>query len=357
VAVGATVTRVRIFVASPGDVASERSQLDNVVAELNLMLPALAPDKHLTLDLVKWEKSVAPGLGRDAQDVVNQQIGDYDIFVGILWKRMGTPTAVALSGTEEEYQRAYASWQQDKKLPILFYFSQEPYSIKTREENEQLGRVLAFRDELSKHGLVWDYSGASGFADVIRPHLALVLGRMFSNRSAQEAVESIQKLGPSPGRAVTERNISKLATDYVEVRKQMPSGLDRTRKMSSIASRFRSLAAPAYGLLPELVVSSSPGERLAAVCILQQVPSTKYLNWLAERVAVEKPLVGYQATVALLSAVRATRDVSRSEVAAVVKRARDFLTQLKWQDPNQVLTLENAGIELREDWRRKRDEQ
>jgi len=29
-------------------------------------------------------------MGRDAQDVVNQQIGEYDIFVGIIWKRMGT---------------------------------------------------------------------------------------------------------------------------------------------------------------------------------------------------------------------------------------------------------------------------
>lgn len=343
-----TATKVRIFVASPGDVASERSQLDKVVAELNIMLPALAPDKQLTLELVKWEKFVAPGLGRDAQDVVNQQIGEYDIFVGILWKRMGTPTAIASSGTEEEYQRAYAAWQQDKKLPILFYFSQEPYSIKTREDNEQLGRVLAFRDELSKHGLVSDYPGATGFADAIRPHLALVLGRMFNNRSAQAAVESIKNINPPSDLAVTKRNISKLAIEYVEARGKMPSGLDRTRKMSSIASQFRSLAAPAYELLPELVVSSSPGERLAAICILQRVPSTKYLNWLAERVAIEKPFVGYQATVALLSAVRATRDVSRSEIAPVVKLAQDFLAQLKWQDPNQVRALENAAKELRE---------
>lgn len=343
------VTKVRIFVASPGDVAPERSQLDKVVAELNRMLPALAPDKGLTLDLVKWETSVAPGLGRDAQDVVNQQIGDYDIFVGILWKRMGTPTAVASSGTQEEFQRAYASWQRDKKLPILFYFSREPYSIKTPEDAEQLQRVLAFREELSKQGLVWEYSGAAGFADVIRPHLALVLGGMFNNRSAQAAVESIQKISPPTDRAVTERTISKLATDYVEVRKQMPPGLDRTRKMASIASQFRSMAVPAYELLPELVASSSSGERLAGICILQQVPSTKYLNWLAERVAVEKPFVGYQATLALLSAVRATRDVSRSEVAAVVKLARDFLAQRKWQDPNQVRALENAEKELREE--------
>ena len=144
------------------------------------MLPALAPDKQLTLDLVERGKSVAPGLGRDAQDVVNRQIGDYDIFVGILWKRMGTPTAVASSGTQEQDQRAYASWQRDKKLPILFYFSREP-GPRSRPPDETLNssraRSCFSRRTGPKHGLVWEYSGAAGFADVIRPHLALVLGR------------------------------------------------------------------------------------------------------------------------------------------------------------------------------------
>ena len=79
-----TATKVRIFVASPFDTASERQQLNGVVEELNVLVPALAPEKQIVLQLVKWETSVAPGMGRDAQDVVNQQIGEYDIFVGII---------------------------------------------------------------------------------------------------------------------------------------------------------------------------------------------------------------------------------------------------------------------------------
>jgi hypothetical protein len=62
------VTKVRIFVASPGDCLVERQQLDKVVDELNIIVPALAPDKQLSLELVKWETSIAPGVGRDAQD-------------------------------------------------------------------------------------------------------------------------------------------------------------------------------------------------------------------------------------------------------------------------------------------------
>ena len=113
--------KIRIFVASPGDVQSERLQLSKVVDELNTTISAIAPEKQIFLELIKWETHVHPGLGRDPQEVVNQQIGKYDIFVGIIWKRLGTPTALARSGTEEEFQHAYSIWQKNKSFPVLFY--------------------------------------------------------------------------------------------------------------------------------------------------------------------------------------------------------------------------------------------
>jgi hypothetical protein len=342
-----TVTKVRIFLASPGDCVSERQQFDNVIDELNRILPALVPDKQLVLELVKWETAVTPGVGRDAQEVVNRQIGDYDIFVGILWKRMGTPTAVAASGTEEEYRRAYDRWETDKKLPILFYFSQEPYLIKTPAEAQQLQNVLAFRDELSKHGLVWDYPEPAKFADVIRPHLALVLGQMFSDRSGQETAHSIQRLSPDLNEDLTRSKVLALAKDYVTLREKMGSSGERTRKMSSIASQLRGLAASAYDLLPDLAISASAGERLAAICILQQVPTPRYLYWLAERVSTEKPFPGYQATVALLLAVRSLGEDSSSDLSTILKRAKEFLAERTYKDPNQKSVLENALSELR----------
>jgi Domain of unknown function (DUF4062) len=106
---------------------SERNQLSKVVNELNLTISAIAPEKGVVLELVRWETNAAPGLGADPQKVVNEQIGDYDIFVGMMWKRMGTPTTTAQSGTEEEFQRAYEKWEQDKSFPVLFYFCQQSF--------------------------------------------------------------------------------------------------------------------------------------------------------------------------------------------------------------------------------------
>ena len=82
--------RIRVFVASPGDVQRERDSLLGVINELNRALDSLAPRAGLRLELARWETDAYPEMGRP-QAVINRQIAPYDIFIGILWKRFGTP--------------------------------------------------------------------------------------------------------------------------------------------------------------------------------------------------------------------------------------------------------------------------
>lgn len=165
------VTIVKVFVASPGDVQSERQQLSKIVEELN---STLCQGKNIVLQLVKWETDCYPAMGRP-QSEINKQIGQYDIFVGIMWKRFGTPTGRAKSGTEEEFRHAYSTWQKSKAPHILFYFCKTPFMPQSREEVKQIGKVIDFRDEVSKKGLVWDYVDSNDFPNVVRPHLARLL--------------------------------------------------------------------------------------------------------------------------------------------------------------------------------------
>jgi hypothetical protein len=97
------VTKLKVFVASPGDVAPERQVIGDVAAELNR---GIAADRGIVLEVVKWETHAWPGFGQGPQDVINQQIGVYDIFIGIMWNRLGTPTLESASGTVEEFERA-----------------------------------------------------------------------------------------------------------------------------------------------------------------------------------------------------------------------------------------------------------
>ena len=162
--------QLRLFVASPGDVRQERDSLTRVVEELNTTVGAY---KRLTFELVRWETHCNPGLGR-AQGLINDQIGKYDIFLGLMWRRFGTPTGVAESGTEEEFRRALELWAQDKGVQVLFYFSQAPFAPRTQAELDQCAKVLRFRSELESLGLVWEYGDARDFSDVVRPHLARI---------------------------------------------------------------------------------------------------------------------------------------------------------------------------------------
>jgi hypothetical protein len=336
--------KVRILVASPGDVQSERDELSKVVNELNLTISAIAPEKGIVLELIRYETHAYPGLGEDAQDVINKQALDYDIFVGIMWKRFGTPTKRAGSGTAEEFQYAYERWTQNNSLPVLFYFRQTPFMPKTADEVAQLGKVLTFRDEMSQSGLVWEYEGDNTFAGVIRPHLILVLSRMFSRAaSPAEAAESAVRSSPESDLEATRRRVEELAQTYDRLRATMPSGRERTSQMSKVASQLRTMALSIYPLLPDLMDSPSAGARLAAVSALEELPNPKHLTWLAQRLGVEQPYLGYRASQALLSAARRLGGGERHrEVQAAVEMASGVLAALSWQDPNQVALLDIA---------------
>jgi hypothetical protein len=163
-------TRIfRVFVASPGDVQRERDSLLGVVNELNRTLDALLPQTPIRVELERWETDVVPDMGR-AQEVINSQIKPYDIFIGIFWKRFGTPTGNAGSGTEEEFQIAFNTWRKHGRPRILFYFNRAamvpPRSV---DEIDQLKKIVEFRQNLE--GLTQEYDGAGLFMDTVRPHL------------------------------------------------------------------------------------------------------------------------------------------------------------------------------------------
>jgi hypothetical protein len=163
------IRRFRIFVASPGDVQAERDALKEVVEEINR-----THGNEFMADLVRWETHVHPDLG-SPQEVVNRQIGPYDIFIGIMWNRFGTPTGRADSGTEEEFRRAHDSWQESGRPRVLFYFCGRPAALDTDEEIEQRRKVLSFRNGLDKKALIWKYGSPEQFAGLVRPHLIGVL--------------------------------------------------------------------------------------------------------------------------------------------------------------------------------------
>jgi len=117
--------------------------------------------------------SLVPGVGPDAQAVINNQVGeDYDIYIGILGHRFGTQTPRAGSGTEEEFERAY---QRLRNVPdtvrILFYFKSASDVPLQELDLAQLGKVQEFRRRISPQVLYSNFKTADDFLKQVRDHL------------------------------------------------------------------------------------------------------------------------------------------------------------------------------------------
>jgi formylglycine-generating enzyme required for sulfatase activity len=166
-----TLQELRLVVASPEDVRAERDAVDDVVSELNR---GAADERGLVLKVTRWERDSFPGFhGGGPQALIDSilRIPHCDIFVGILWKRFGTPVADALSGTQHEFDLAYEAWKKTGHPQILFYFNRKPYSPKAEEELIQWQAVLRFQKGFPKEGLWWHYNGKANFKELLRSHL------------------------------------------------------------------------------------------------------------------------------------------------------------------------------------------
>ena len=104
---------IHVFVSSPGNLRSERLLVVKICRRLSQSM-------GIRVEPLLWE-----GGGREEPDVSSfpayvsgegaqheidkrlwEEIGGCDIYVGMIWHRMGTPTGDWRSGTEAEYQGA-----------------------------------------------------------------------------------------------------------------------------------------------------------------------------------------------------------------------------------------------------------
>ena len=163
---------LRMFLASPSDVSDERSASESIVGEINR---TVAPSLGILLELVRWE-DVVPTMGRPQQVILDEvDIEASDIFVGILWNRFGSPTGRALSGTEEEFEKAYEVWQDAGRPRIMMYFCQRPANLQTEEDLKQKSLVIKFRKKISKVGLFRTYDSANDFSNLLRQDISKYL--------------------------------------------------------------------------------------------------------------------------------------------------------------------------------------
>lgn len=161
----ATQELLTLFLASPGDVASERDLVVRIVEEYNATVGAA---HGVRVQVVRWETDARPGWGKDGQAMINGLIEgrNHALFVVIFWNRFGTPTPRAKSGTLEEFNLAVKQ-RLGKRPEIMLYFNSAPATLNSEKELDQRKEVLAFKAGI-KDGLYGTYKGKAAFAKKFR---------------------------------------------------------------------------------------------------------------------------------------------------------------------------------------------
>lgn len=160
---------IKCFIASPGDTLEERNACENVFDEIN---HGLGSCLGFHLVSVRWEKDVYSSVGEYGQQVINQQMeGNYDLFIGIMKSRFGTPTPQAGSGTEEEFNIAYDKYQ-NKEIGNLFFFFGIPEESAYDLDIDQFKKVKEFRMKIEQDGVVtMQYQGLEDFKKQLKNNL------------------------------------------------------------------------------------------------------------------------------------------------------------------------------------------
>jgi hypothetical protein len=142
---------IRVFLASPSDLGDERRIARSVVEEVN----SLAGDIYnCRIELVGWEDTVTV-FGRP-QATINRDLERCELFVGVMWKRWGTPPDTSgpySSGFEEEFESSVRR-RSDRGLPEISLFFKSVSLDLINDPGEELRKVLAFKDRLIREKMV-----------------------------------------------------------------------------------------------------------------------------------------------------------------------------------------------------------
>ena len=140
----------------------------------------IAATQRLRLELGRWETDAYPGFHpQGPQGLIDPilRIEDCDVLLGIFWKRFGTPTTDAGSGTEHEFLRAYAAWQQHGRPQIMVYFNRRDPKLRSTKADIRpvCARCCNSRSVFPGKGCGGRINGKAQFEKLVRNHLTQFL--------------------------------------------------------------------------------------------------------------------------------------------------------------------------------------
>jgi hypothetical protein len=245
---------VRLFLASPSDVGEERAAAREVVEGVNY---GVGRSLGIVVDLFGWEQ-VPPGYGRP-QDLINPQIDECDVFVGIMGLRWGTPTGAYSSGFEEEFTRALERREASGDTPELWLFLKKIPPDRANDPGPELQQVIEFHSRVTSEAqlLYRRYDSVARWREEF--HGTLV-NHLVEHYRQPVPAEHVSERQPSPERRGEEpaTSVEKAASHAAGVAEtEVLDTLERFRAMlttDDVSSLIQGDAAPTFSHFERLLL-------------------------------------------------------------------------------------------------------
>ncbi len=173
--------KVKVFISSPGDVADARQRAREAVENVNRLF---AIQNGIFFHVRGWE-DISTGKAERTQDLINPDLEDTDIYIGIFNKRFGTPTGNWESGTEEEYELMYRRWKEEDPKPIIKMYFRRLSEEEVTDPGLELTKILEFKAKIKPTDLYYEFDSVEELGQRIFYEFSLLINN-------EEWLQSIQ---------------------------------------------------------------------------------------------------------------------------------------------------------------------
>lgn len=193
-----TVKLISVFISCPGDMKRIRDLLVSSANEINMNLRQ--EDVPVRLESVHMDNAVFSGTGSSGQAVIDQQIGQFDVYIGLMKSKFGTAVGKFGSGTEHEYDIAKRAKVDGLCSEVGFLFDPDntpPGGLEPEaliKFGQDLAKVRSFKNAIHADGvLTYDCPNDSEFDRHFRGLINNVIKDVKKGLSPQAMAENSMK--------------------------------------------------------------------------------------------------------------------------------------------------------------------
>lgn len=184
-----------VFISCPEDVKEERE----IVREVCHSLTKSKRNENISVKPLDYKKDVIPVInGKDIQTIINEQIreygnGDYDIYIGIMWKRYGEKRKDGFSPTEGEFKDALERRKQTGRPEIKFFFKRRGSYPRDSYDALQMFEVQNFKERIQKSekGFYDEFKDRLDFQKKVYESLDYILNRISKKRPSKSRKKTL----------------------------------------------------------------------------------------------------------------------------------------------------------------------